>query len=79
MKVFTIPEGNDLYRLPQFGTNIIIQHSTCLHKIMPYMYIESIAWYGIRLTEAALVDSEVNEGDIEHEPPYNDEEGVQEL
>lgn len=46
---------------------------------MPYMYIESIAWYGIRLTEAALVDSEVNEGDIEHEPSYNDDEGVQEL
>lgn len=43
------------------------------------MYIESIARYGIRLTVAAFVDSEVNEGDIEHEPSYNDEEGVQEL
>lgn len=43
------------------------------------MYIESIARYGFRLTEAALVDSEVNEGGIEHEPSYNGEEGVQEL
>lgn len=40
---------------------------------------ESIARYGIWITKAALVDSEVNEWDVEHEPSYNDEEGVQEL
>lgn len=40
---------------------------------------ESIARYSIWLTEAALVDSEVNKWDVEHEPSHDEEEGVQEL
>lgn len=58
------------------GTNIITQHSVYLQKNGSK---ESIARYGIWLTEAALVDSEVNKWYVEHEPSHDEEEGVQEF
>lgn len=73
-----ISKGNGPYQLPSnLGTNINIQHSAYFQKIVSFK--ESIERYYNWITEAALVDFEVNEWDVEHEPSHDEEEGVQEL